>query len=399
MAKELSQRASAVQASATMAIDAIFKEMKARGEDVVGFGTGEPDFDTPDNIKAAAIKAMKEGKTKYTAASGIIELRKAICHKLKEENGLSYEPENIVVSNGGKHSVYNVFTAILNPGDEVILPAPYWVSYYEIIMMAGGIPHIVNTTEETRFKITPKQLKAAINERTKAFLLNTPSNPSGTVYNKEELQALADVCVENDIYVMSDEMYEKLIYDGYQHISIASLGDKIKDLTITVGGVSKSYAMTGWRIGYTASNRHIATIMGNYQSHSTSSPNSIAQYAALEALLGPQDKIEEMRNAFCERRDYMVNRINSMPNISCLKPEGAFYVMMSVEKLIGTKMYDTVINDSADFCKVMLEKVGVAAVPLTSFGCPNHIRWSYATSMKNIEKGLDRLEKLLTGQC
>jgi len=391
---DLSVKNMAISPSPTLSIDAKFKEMKANGEDVVGFGCGEPDFDTPEYIKAAAIKAIEEGFTKYTPASGTLDLKKAVAEKFRIDNGIDYEAKNIVISNGAKHSLVNAFSAILNPEDEVIVPAPFWVSYPEMIKMADGVPVILNTTEENGFKFSAQELEKAINPKTKALVLNSPSNPTGMVYTRQELEAIADVCVKHKIFVIADEIYEKLIYDG-EHVSIASFNDEIKDLTITINGVSKSYAMTGWRIGFAAANEKIAKIMANIQSHAASNPNSIAQAATLAALKGPQDEVEEMRLVFKERRDYMANRINSIEGVSCTMPQGAFYIMMNIEKLIGKTIAGTVITGSDAFAEAFLNVAKVALVPGKGFGADNYLRWSYATSMENIKEGLDRLEKFL----
>ena len=390
----ISEKAKGISPSKTLAIDAKFKQMKAEGVDVVGFGAGEPDFDTPQYIKDAAIKAICEGKTKYTPAAGTVELRKAICKKLKDENGLDYAPEQIVVSNGAKHSLVNVFQAILNPGDEVIIPAPFWLSYPEMVKLADGVPVVLNTTEANQFKFTADEFRAAITPKTRALVLNSPSNPTGMVYTKEELYALAEVAVENNIYVVSDEIYEHLIYEG-KHVSIATASEAMKDLTIIVNGVSKTYAMTGWRIGYTASPAPIAKVMSNIQSHATSNPNSIAQVATIAALGGGQEEIAVMKKAFSERRDYMVERINSIDGISCLKPNGAFYVLMNISKLKGRTMGGKVINSSDDFAEVLLDKAKVALVPCSGFGADDFVRWSYATSMENIKEGIDRVENFI----
>jgi len=392
---EISNKFNTISPSPTLMIDAKFKQMKADGMNVVGFGAGEPDFDTPKHIKEAAIAAINAGVTKYTPASGTMEIKKAICDKLKRDNGLSYEPSQIVVSNGAKHSLINAFGAILNPGDEVIIPAPYWVSYPEMVKYNDGVPVILYTTEQSGFKFSAEEFKAAITPKTKAIVLNTPSNPTGMVYSEEELRAIADVAVENNIYVISDEIYEYLIYDGVKHVSIASFNDKIKELTIIVNGVSKTYAMTGWRIGYTASNASIAKAMSNVQSHTTSNPNSIAQAATVAALTGPTDDLEMMIKAFDERRVYMADRINSIEGVSCLKPQGAFYVMMNISKLKGRTIKGKLINSADDFAEIFLEKELVAVVPGNGFDAPDYVRWSYATSMENIKEGLDRLERLL----
>ncbi len=393
--KELSQVAQAVQASTTLAIDSMFKQMKADGIDVIGFGAGEPDFNTPDNIKAAAVQAIDENTTRYTPAAGIMELRKAACQRLREDCGLDYHPTQVVAASGAKHSVYIALQVLVNPGDEVILPAPFWVSYYELIKMAGGVPVVVTATEAENFKLTAEKLSAAITPKTKAMILNNPSNPTGMMYTKAELEAIAEVCVQNEIYVIADEIYYGLVYDGQEFTSFASLGDAVKDLTILVNGVSKSYAMTGWRIGYTASNDQIAKVMSNYLSHSTSAPSSVSQWAAVEALSGPQEGILAMRDEFEARRNYIVERMNRIDGVSCLKPEGAFYVMMNMEKLIGRTFGGIEITDSDSFAKAFLEQGLVAVVPCSGFGAPNFVRWSYATSLENIKAGLDRLEKFL----
>lgn len=390
----ISNKISGISASPTLAIDAKFKEMKASGLDVVGFGAGEPDFDTPQNIKDAAIKAINEGFTKYTPASGTLELKKAVAKKFLEENNLKYEPSQIVISNGAKHSLVNALMAILNPGDEVILPAPYWVSYEEMIKIADGVPYIIETTEENDFKFTPSQLENAINEKTKALILNSPSNPTGMVYTKEELEVIADICVKHDVFVISDEIYEKLIYDG-EHISIGSLNDEIFKRTITINGVSKSYAMTGWRIGYAAAPAHIAKAMSNLQSHAASNPNSIAQAATLEALNGPQDAIYKMREVFAQRRINMCKRINSIEGVSCKEPQGAFYIMMNIKKLLGKSIYGHIIDSSDKFAELFLQYAKVAVVPTSGFGADGYVRWSYATSEENINEGLNRLEEFL----
>ncbi|MEA4834570.1 MAG: pyridoxal phosphate-dependent aminotransferase [Anaeromusa sp.] len=391
----LSRKGLSISPSATLAIDSKAKKLKAEGIDVVGFGAGEPDFDTPVHIKQAAIAAIEAGFTKYTPASGTMTLKEAICAKFKKDNGLDYAPANIVISNGAKHSLVNVFQAICNPGDEVIIPAPFWVSYPEMVKLADGVPVIVYTTEEQGFKFTVDQIRQAVTAKTKAIILNSPSNPTGMVYTREELAELAELAVEKGFYVVSDEIYEKLIYDGKTHVSIASINEKIKAQTIIVNGVSKTYAMTGWRIGYTASTPEIAKIMSNVQSHATSNPNSIAQKAAEAAISGPQDMVATMVAAFASRRDYMVKRINSMPGLSCVNPNGAFYVMMNISQLMGKELAGLKIQSSDDFANVLLEKANVALVPGSGFGIDTHVRLSYATSQENITKGLDRIEQFL----
>lgn len=394
--KPVSKIAEAVRASTTLAVDSLAKQMKADGLDVVGFGTGEPDFNTPDNINMAGIRAICDGKTKYTPAAGIIPLRKAIAHRLKEDCGVDYDYTQIVVASGAKHSVYIALAAITNPGDEIIIPAPFWVSYYEMVRMVGGTPVIVEAGEEQNFKITAQQLEAAITEKTKCLMLNNPSNPTGMIYSADELRAIADICVKHDLYILADEIYYQLIYDGIEFTSIASLGDEVKERTLLVNGVSKSYAMTGWRVGYCAANKTLAKIMSNFLSHSTGAPSTISQWASVEALTGPQEGIEAMRLAFLERRDYIVKRINSIPGVSCIVPNGAFYVMMNIEQLIGKTLGGKLIENDDDFAVALLEKALVAVVPCSGFGMKNFVRWSYAASMENIEKGLDRLEKFVT---
>lgn len=394
--KPVSKIAEAVRASTTLAVDSLAKQMKADGLDVVGFGTGEPDFNTPDNINMAGIRAICDGKTKYTPAAGIIPLRKAIAQRLKEDCGVDYDYTQIVVASGAKHSVYIALAAITNPGDEIIIPAPFWVSYYEMVRMVGGTPVIVEAGEEQNFKITAQQLEAAITDKTKCLMLNNPSNPTGMIYSAEELRAIADVCVKHDLYILADEIYYQLIYDGIEFTSIASLGEEVKELTLLINGVSKSYAMTGWRVGYCAANKTLAKIMSNFLSHSTGAPSTISQWASVEALTGPQEGIEAMRLAFLERRDYIVKRINSIPGVSCIVPNGAFYVMMNIEQLIGKTLGGKLIENDDDFAVALLEKALVAVVPCSGFGMKNFVRWSYAASMENIEKGLDRLEKFVT---
>ena len=393
--KPLSKLASAVNPSSTMAIDSLYKSMKAQGIDVVGFGAGEPDFPTPDNIKEACVQALRENKTKYTASSGIMELKQAVCYRMKEDCGLSYQPENVVVASGAKHNVYLTVRALVDPGDEVVIPAPYWVSYSEIVAMCGGIPVIAQTKESDEFKLTPQELDAAITDRTKCVLFNSPSNPTGMMYTREELRALADVCIRRDVYIIADEIYYKLVYDGREFVSMAALGEDVKERTIVINGVSKSYAMTGWRIGYSLAPAHISKIMSNYVSHSTAAPSTLSQWAAVEALTGPQNQVEEMRRAFEQRRNYMVERVNAMEGVSCLKPEGAFYIMMNISRILGRSLEGEVIDTCDKFAKLLLEKGLVAVVPGSGFDAPEYVRWSYATSMENIKAGMDRLERFL----
>ena len=393
--KELSRIAESVQASTTMAIDSLFKQMKADGIDVIGFGAGEPDLNTPDEIKAAGIQAIEQNVTRYTPAAGTVELRQAVCDRIAADCGVQYKPNQVVATSGAKHAVYLALRALVNPGDEVILPAPYWVSYIELIRMVGGVPVVVTATEAEHFKLSKEKLAAAITPKTKALILNNPSNPTGMAYSREELEDIAQVCVANDVYVISDEIYYGLLYDGRKFTSFASLSPEAKELTILINGVSKSYAMTGWRIGYACANDRIAKVMANYVSHSTGSPVAISQKAAVVALSGPQEKIEEMRKAFEERRNYLVERMNRIPGVSCLCPEGAFYVMMNLEQLIGKTIQGVEITDDDVFADAFLKKGLVAVVPGAGFGAKNFVRWSYATSMDNIREGLDRLERFL----
>lgn len=395
--KELSRVAEAVQASTTLAIDSLYKKMKADGIDVIGFGAGEPDFNTPEHIKEAGVKAIMRDKTRYTPASGIPELKAAACTRLKEDCGLDYKPSQIVAASGAKHNVYIALRCLVNPGDEVILPAPYWVSYCELIKMAGGVPVIITAAEENGFKMTAAQLEAAVTPKTKALILNNPSNPTGMMYTQADLRAIADVCLKHDLYVIADEIYYSLVYDGAKFTSFASLGEDVKERTILVNGVSKSYAMTGWRIGYAAANEKLAKVMANYLSHSTGNPSSIAQWAAVDALAGPQSGIDDMRNAFEERRNYIVERMNAIEGVSCIKPEGAFYVMMNLDQIVGKTLHGVTIKDGDDFADLFLKEGLVAVVPCSGFGAPNFVRWSYATSMENIKEGLDRLERFLQG--
>lgn len=395
MALTLSKKAQAVKPSSTLAITAKAKELKQQGIDVVGFGAGEPDFDTPVNICDAAIKAIHDGFTKYTPASGTMELKKAVCDKFYNFNHLKYEPNQIVISNGGKHSLTNIFTAILNPGDEVIIPAPYWLSYPEIVKLAEGVPVYIRAEKEQNYKVTAEQIDAAITDKTKAFILNTPSNPSGMVYTREELEAIAKVIVKRDIYVVADEMYEYLIYGDEKAVSIASLNDEIFKHTITCSGLAKSYSMTGWRIGYTGSSLEIAKLMGSVQSHQTSNPNSIAQKAALEALTGPQESVKLMNQEFHKRRDYMFDRVSKIKHISALKPQGAFYLFVDVSEALHMKYNGTKIETLSNLAKILIEEFNVAVIPCDDFGFSDHIRLSYAISIEQIKKGLDRIENLM----
>lgn len=391
----ISQRCQRVTGSLTLAIDAKAKEMKQKGIDVVGFGAGEPDFDTPEHIRKAAKDALDLGKTRYTPAAGMPELRQAICDKLKRDNGLDYVPQQIVVSNGAKHSLFNSFQALLEEGDEVIVPGPYWVSYPEIVRMAGGVPVIVEGREENNFKPTIDDFRAAVTDKTSAVVINSPNNPNGFVFTREELQAIGDLAIEKDLSIVSDEIYEFLVYDGAEHISIASLSPEIKERTIVINGMSKAYAMTGWRIGYTASPLNAAKAMTNFQSHSTSCPNSIAQYAALTALSGPDDQLKSMVAEFDRRRRRIVELINEIPGLSCKPPKGAFYVMMNIGGVFGKRYNGAPIVDSMSFTQLLLDNSHVAVVPGAGFGADAYVRLSYATSMENIEKGLARIKEFV----
>lgn len=378
----ISKRASQINPSLTLAISAKAKEMKANGIDVISFGAGEPDFDTPENIKEAAIQAIRSGFTKYTTTSGIPELKDAICKKFERDNHLSYKRENILVSTGAKQCLFNLMQVLIDPGDRVILPVPYWVSYEEMVKLAGGECDLVKTKN---FRLDPGDFRAAITDRTKLLILNSPSNPTGYVYAKDELQQIADICREKNIFIISDEIYEPLIYEK-KHVSIAELGEKIKEQTIIVNGVSKAYSMTGWRIGYCAGDKTIIRAAALLQDHMTSNPNSIAQKAAVEALNGPQEMVTTMRDAYKKRRDYIVRRLSKI-GLNVSVPDGAFYVFVNVSTL-----FNKTIRTSSEFCSQLLEKKHVAAVPGSAFGDDSFIRLSYATSDKNIENGLDRLE-------
>ena len=397
--KELSRIYSAVAPSATMAVDSKFKQMKADGIPVVGFGAGEPDFDTPVFIKQAAISAIENGQTKYTPASGTNDVRQAVAYRIKEDFDVDYDWTSIIVSSGAKACLFAVFTALLNPGDEVILPAPYWVSYAEQIKMAGGVPVVVFAGEEQSFKITAEQLENAITDKTKAFVINNPSNPTGMIYTKEELSALAEVCVRHDLYVVSDEIYYRLCYGDNEFTCFASLGEDVKEHTILINGVSKSYAMTGWRCGYAAfGDKKLAKVVSNALSQAIGGIGTMNQVAMAAALRGPQDSVEVMRKVFEERRNYMVSRINAIEGVRCLMPDGAFYVMMNISDLIGKTLGGHEIRSASDFSLAFLEKGLVAVVSCDAFGIDNYIRWTYATSMENIKEGLDRLEKFLKGE-
>jgi len=381
---QLANRVQELTPSLTLAIDSKAKALKAEGVDVCGFGAGEPDMDTPEHIKAAAIEALQSGFTKYTPSSGIPELRQAISEKFKTDNGLEYKPSQIVVSNGAKQSCFNAIAAVCDPGDEVIIPAPYWLSYPEMVRLAGAVPVFVQTTQENAWKITAEDFENAMTPKTKMIILNTPGNPTGSVYTRDELRAISEVAAEEDIYILADEIYEKLTYDDTEHVSIASLTPEAYDLTITINGFSKAYAMTGWRLGYLGAPEPIARAIDSMQSHSTSNPCSFAQKGALAALTGDQQCVTDMRDEFDIRRQYMFERVTGIQGLSAVKPLGAFYVLVNISQL-GLK--------SQNFADRLLSKANVAVVPGVAFGDDQTIRLSYATSLDIIKTGLDRIEE------
>jgi len=393
----LSERARKIKPSPTLAIDSKAKAMKAAGVDVISFGVGEPDFDTPDNIKEAAAKAMRDGFTKYTAVGGIDPLKDAIIGKLKADNGLSYTRDEIIVSCGAKHSLYNIAQALYGPGDEVIIPSPYWVSYPDQVLLNDASPVFVKTYESDSFMLRKEALEECITARTKALILNSPSNPTGMVYSRKALEDLAELAVRHNFYIITDEIYEKLVYDGAEHISVASLSDAAKAKCIVVNGLSKSHAMTGWRIGYAAGPSDIIKAMTNIQSQSTSNPTSIAQKAAVEALTGPQDFVEKMRVEFDARRKYLVNELNTIEGLSCAMPAGAFYAFPNTSKIYGKKAGHRMISSSADLALFLLEEANVALVHGSAFGDDDFIRLSYATSLEDIKRGVVRIREALAG--
>ena len=380
---EISTRAAQLTPSLTLSIDSKAKAMKLEGIDICGFGAGEPDFDTPDHIKAAAIAALEAGFTKYTPSSGLPELRQAIAEKFANDNHLEYRPSQIIVSNGAKHSCYNAILATCERDDEVIIPSPYWVSYPDMVRLAGAEPVIVQTSERNGWKMTAEEFENAMTPRTKMVIMNSPGNPSGAVYTREELEAIVAVAAEEDIFILSDEIYEKLVYDGFEHVSIASLSKQAYDLTITVCGFSKSYAMTGWRLGYMGAPEEIAKAVDSIQSHSTSNPCSFAQKGGIAALRGDQQPLRDMHDEFDMRRNYMYDRVSKIPNITAVKPHGAFYVLVNISQLGLT---------SQNFADRLLSKANVAVIPGAAFGDDRTIRLSYATSIDVIKKGLDRFQ-------
>lgn len=393
--KELSNRIRNITPSATSSMIAAIAEKKKSGADIIGFNAGEPDFDTPQAVVDACVDAMKEGRTKYETVSGIEALRKAICEKLKRDNGLDYEPKQIVVSTGAKQALYNALMAIVGDGDEVIVPTPCWVSYVEIIKLAGGVPVLVETNED--YSINVEKIAEAVTEKTKALVINTPNNPTGAVYGEETLTELAKLAEENDFYIVSDEVYEKLIYGDAGHVSIASVSDDAKERTIIINGFSKAFSMTGWRIGYSASSLEISSAITSFQGHVSSNSTSFVQYAAVKALEECDDEVEAMRAEFAKRRDYMYERLNAMEGVKCEKPDGAFYLMPDISSYFGKKYDGGVINDSSDFCRYLLDEAGVAIVPGDAFYMPGTVRFAYSTSAEEIKEGMDRMEKALAG--
>jgi aspartate aminotransferase len=392
---KLSARAERLQPSATLTITAKAKALKSQGVDVIGFGAGEPDFDSPDHVKEAAIRAINEGMTKYTGVGGIDELKDAIIYRLKEDHNLEYEKSEIIASVGAKHTLYNVIQVLFDKGDEVIVPAPYWVSYPEQIKLAEATPVILETKESDGFKITPTALKQHINSNTKALILNYPSNPTGATYNEAELRAIVDVAMDAGLIIISDEIYEKIIYGGIKHIPVASLGEDIKKATILVNGVSKTYSMTGWRIGYAAGDKGVISAMSKLQGQSTSNPTSISQWAAIAALRGDHQIIDDRTKEFEQRKNYIVEKLNDIPQINCFDPQGAFYVFPNVSGCYGKEYNGKIIKDSLDFTEFILDEAKVAVVPGVAFGSDDHVRISYATSMDDIVKGIDRMTEAI----
>jgi aspartate aminotransferase len=387
----LANRVSALTPSTTLAITAKAKEMKAQGIDVIGLGAGEPDFNTPQHIIQAAYESLMEGHTKYTPSGGTAQLKEAVIHKFKRDQNLIYKPSEIIVTSGAKHALYTLFQVLLNEGDEVIIPTPYWVSYPEQVKLAGGNPVIVEGKQVNSYKITPEQLADSITEKTRALILNSPSNPTGMIYSTEELKAIGQVCLENDILIVSDEIYEKLVYDGSVHTSIAELSDELKEQTIIINGVSKSHSMTGWRIGYAAGNNTIIKAMTNLASHSTSNPTTTSQYGAVAAYMGDQQPVEEMRKAFEERLNTVFEKLNNIPGFDCLKPQGAFYLFPNVKEAALLTGYDNVDI----FVQALLEDAKVAVIPGSGFGSEDNIRLSYATSLEQIEQAIERIHEFV----
>ncbi|MDC2865899.1 MULTISPECIES: pyridoxal phosphate-dependent aminotransferase [unclassified Bacillus (in: firmicutes)] len=388
---KLAKRVAALTPSTTLEITAKAQALKAEGYDVIGLGAGEPDFNTPDHIIEAAYKAMLEGYTKYTPTGGLAALKQEIIKKFERDQGISYEPSQIIVCNGAKHALYTLFQVLLDEGDEVIIPTPYWVSYPEQVKLAGGEPVYVDGLEENHYKITSEQLRQVITEKTKAVIINSPSNPTGMIYSKEELDQLGQVCLEHDILIVSDEIYEKLIYGDAEYTSIAELSHELQEQTLIINGVSKSHSMTGWRIGYAAGNKELIKAMTNLASHSTSNPTSIAQYGTIAAYAGDQQPVEIMRRAFEERLNIVYDKLIQIPGFSCIKPQGAFYLFPNVKEAVALAGYETV----DEWAKALLEEEKVALVPGTGFGAPNNVRLSYATSLEQLEKALERIHRFM----
>ena len=391
MEVSLANRVMALTPSSTLAITAKAKELKAQGVDVIGLGAGEPDFNTPQHILDAAVQSMQEGHTKYTPSAGLPALKKAIIGKFEKDQGLTFNPNEIIVANGAKHALYTLFQVLLNEGDEVIIPTPYWVSYPEQVKLAGGVPVYIDGAEQNQFKITPEQLIKSITKKTKAVIINSPGNPTGVLYTAEELLELGKVCIEEDVLIVSDEIYEKLVYGGHKHISIAQLSPELKDQTIIINGVSKSHSMTGWRIGYAAGNKQIIEAMTNLASHSTSNPTTTAQYASIAAYNGPVEPVEEMRKAFENRLEIIFDKVVAIPGFSCVKPQGAFYLFPNVKRASEL----TGFNNVDDFVAALLVEAKVAVVPGSGFGTPDNIRLSYATSLEQLEKAVSRIHRFV----
>ncbi|WP_034645637.1 pyridoxal phosphate-dependent aminotransferase [Bacillus methanolicus] len=387
----LAQRVKALTPSSTLAITAKAKELRAQGHDIIGLGAGEPDFNTPQYIIDAAAKSMNEGHTKYTPSAGLPALRKAIAEKIKRDQGIDYDTSEIIVTVGGKHALYTLFQVILDEGDEVIIPTPYWVSYPEQVKLAGGVPVFVEGSEENEFKITPSQLEQAISDRTKAVVINSPSNPTGMVYTKEELLELGKVCIDHNILIISDEIYEKLVYGNNKHFSIAQLSPELKEQTIIINGLAKSHSMTGWRIGFAAGNKEIITAMTNLASHSTSNPTTTAQYGAIAAYTGTMESVEEMRKAFEERLNVIYDKLIEIPGFTCIKPQGAFYLFPNVKKAAQLTGYE----NTDEFAEALLEEAKVAVIPGSGFGAPDNIRLSYATSLELLEQAVERMKQFV----
>ncbi len=391
---KLANRVSALTPSSTLAITAKAKELKAQGLDIIGLGAGEPDFNTPANILEAAQKSMQDGHTKYTPSAGLQSLRKVVAEKLLNDQGLTYSNDQIFIASGAKHALYTLFQAILDEEDEVLIPTPYWVSYPEQVKLADGVPVYIEGKEENQFKVTPLQIEQAITEKTRALIINSPSNPTGMIYTADELKAIGEVCLKHDIIIVSDEIYEKLVYHNHKHVSLAELSEELKQPTIVINGVSKSHSMTGWRIGYAAGDQSLIKAMTNLASHSTSNPTTTAQYAAIEAYTGPQDQVEVMRSAFEERLDAIFNQLLEIPGLTCLKPQGAFYLFPNVSKTAEICGFDSV----DDFVADLLENALVAVVPGSGFGAPNNIRLSYATSLEALEEAVKRIKEYVTNK-